>query len=178
MMKTGGTMRLFIFLVCLSFSFSASAALKNGDMAPSLLGKDGKGDEISVAKFKGKVIVVSFWATWCGYCLKELPALNHIQKSVGTDFIQIVAVNYKEDMREANGIMRKMKDKKLLSIYDRKGVIGDSYGVKGLPNLWIIDPEGKIAAHHVGYGESSLSTIAKDILRVLQKHNPELIDKP
>ena len=170
-------MRLFVFSLCLLFSFPTSAGLKNGDAAPNFLGKNGKGDEITVAQFKGKVVVISFWATWCSYCLKELPALNHIQNSVGTDFIQIVAVNYKEEMREANGIMRQMKDRKLLSLYDRNGVIGDSYGVKGLPNLWIIDPDGKVAAHHVGYGDSSLSTIAKDILRVLQKHNPELLQK-
>lgn len=170
-------MRLFIFSLCLLFSSSVSAALKNGDIAPDFLGRNGKGDDITVTQFKGKVVVISFWATWCGYCLKELPALNHIQNSVGTDFIQVVAVNYKEDMREANGIMRKMKDKQLLSLYDRKGSVGDSYGVKGLPNLWIIDPDGKVAAHHVGYGEASLSTIAKDILRILQKHNPELMEK-
>lgn len=170
-------MRLIIFSFCLLFSVSASAALKNGDAAPNLLGKNGKGDEVTLGQFKGKVVVISFWATWCGYCLKELPALNHIQNNVGTDFIQIIAVNHKEDMREANGIMRQMKDRKLLSLYDRKGLIGDSYGVKGLPNLWIIDPDGKIASHHVGYGESSLSAIAKDILRILQKHNPELVEK-
>ena len=103
--------------------------------------------------------------------------MNHIQNNVGTDFIQIIAVNQKEDMREANGIMRQMKDRKLLSLYDRKGLIGDSYGVKGLPNLWIIDPDGKIASHHIGYDESSISIIAKDILRILQKHNPELVEK-
>ena len=170
-------MRLLIFSLCLLISFSTSAAVNNGDAAPSMLGKNGKGDDVTVAQFKGKVIVISFWATWCGYCLKELPALNHIQNSVGTDFIQVVAVNYKEDMREANGIMRKMKDKQLLSLYDRKGSVGDSYGVKGLPNLWIIDPDGKVAAHHIGYGEASLSTIAKHILRILQKHNPELMEK-
>lgn len=170
-------MRLLIFSICLLLSFSTSAALKNGDAAPNLLGRNGKGDDITVAQFKGKVVIISFWATWCGYCLKELPALNHIQNSVGTDFIQVVAVNYKEDMREANGIMRKMKDKQLLSLYDRKGSVGDSYGVKGLPNLWIIDPDGKVATHHIGYGEASLSTIAKDILRILQKHNPELMKK-
>lgn len=170
-------MRLLMFSLCLLISFSTSAALKNGDAAPDFLGKNGKGDDITVTQFKGKVVVISFWATWCGYCLKELPALNHIQNSVGTDFIQVVAVNYKEDMREANGIMRKMKDKQLLSLYDRKGLVGDSYGVKGLPNLWIIDPNGKVAAHHIGYGEASLSTIAKDILHILQKHNPELMEK-
>ncbi|MGH8049860.1 MAG: TlpA family protein disulfide reductase [Arenimonas sp.] len=170
-------MRLLIFSLCLLFSCSVSAAPKTGDAAPNFLGRNGNGDDITVAQFKGKVVVVSFWATWCGYCLKELPALNHIQNSVGTDFIQVVAVNYKEDMREANGVMRKMKNKQLLSLYDRKGLVGDSYDVKGLPNLWIIAPDGKVAAHHIGYGEASLSTIAKDILRVLQKHNPELIEK-
>jgi len=167
-------MRLFIFSLCLLFSLSISAAPKNGETAPNLLGKNGKGDEIKLDQFRGKVVVVSFWATWCGYCLKELPALNHIQKSVGTDFIQIMAVNYKEDMREANGIMRQMKDRKLLSLYDRKGSVGDSYGVEGLPSLWIIDPDGKVAAHHVGYGDASLSVIAKDILRILEKYNPDL----
>lgn len=171
-------MRLLILFCGLFFSIAAAATLKTGDAAPVILGKDGKGNEIKLEQFKGKVVVVSFWATWCGYCLKELPALNHIQNSVGTEFIQIVAVNYQEDMREANGIMRKMKDKQLLSLYDRKGAVGDSYGIKGLPNLWIIDPDGKIAAQHIGYNEKSLSIIAKDILRVLQKHNPELAQTP
>jgi peroxiredoxin len=170
-------MRLLILCFSLFFSVSATATLKIGDTAPALLGKDGKGNEIKLEQFKGKVVVVSFWATWCGYCLKELPALNHVQNTVGTEFIQIVAVNYKEDLREANSIMRKMKDRQLLSLYDRKGGIGDSYGIKGLPNLWIIDPDGKIAQHHIGYGEQSLSIIAKDILRVLQKHNPDLMAK-
>lgn len=170
-------MRLLILSLCLFFSIPVSAALKIGDYAPNLLGKDGKGNEITVSQFKGKVVVISFWATWCGYCLKELPALNHIQNSVGTEFIQIVAVNYKEDMREANSIMRKMKDKKLLSIYDRKGLVGDSYGVTGLPNLWIIAPDGTVASRHIGYGEKSLSLIAKDILHTLKKYNPELIER-
>ena len=167
-------MRTFILLICLLLALPASAALKNGSAAPNLLGKDGKGDDILLSQFKGKVVVISFWATWCGYCLKELPALNHIQNSVGTNFIQIVAVNQKEDLRTAQTVMRQLKDKKLLSVYDRKGNVSESFGVKGLPNLWIIDPDGNIAAHHIGYGEESLSVIAKDILRVLEKHNPDL----
>lgn len=167
-------MRSIAFLLCLFFSVSVSATPKKGEAAPNLLGKDGKGNDVTLEQHKGKVVVVSFWATWCGYCLKELPALNHIQNSVGTDFIQIVAVNQKEDLRTAQTVMRQLKDKKLLSVYDGKGKIGESYGVKGLPNLWIIAPDGTVASHHIGYGEDSLSEIAKDILRVLEKYNPEL----
>lgn len=167
-------MRALVVVLSLFLSVLAFATPKIGDMAPNLLGKDGKGKEVTVEQLKGKVVVVSFWATWCGYCLKELPALNHIQNSVGTDFIQVVAINQQEEMRTAQGVLRQMKDKQFLSVYDRKGSISESYGVKGLPNLWIIAPDGKIVAHHVGYGENSLSTIAKDILRVLVKYNPEL----
>jgi thiol-disulfide isomerase/thioredoxin len=170
-------MRSFILLICLLFSISTSASPKVGDAAPNLLGKDGKGDEVLLEHYKGKVVVVTFWATWCGYCLKELPALNHVQNSVGTDFIQIIAVNQQEDLRTAQGILRQMKDKKFIPSYDRKGSISKSFGVTGLPNLWIIDPNGKIASHHIGYGEESLSVIAKDILRVLEKHNPDVLAK-
>lgn len=94
-------------------------------------------------------------------------------------FGRFVAVNYKEDMREreSNGVMCKMKDIQLLSLNDRKGLVGDSYFVEGLPDLWIADPDGKVAAQHIGYCEASLSTIAKDILRILQKHSPELVKK-
>ncbi len=167
-------MRFFIFSLCLLFSISASATPKNGEAAPNLLGKDGKGSDVTLEQFRGKVVVVTFWATWCGYCLKELPALNHIQNSVGTDFIQIVAVNQKEDLRTAQSVIRQLKDRKLLSAYDGKGKISESYGVQGLPNLWIIAPDGTVAAHHIGYGEDALSVIAKDILRVLEKYNPDL----
>lgn len=167
-------MRLFVLLICLFFSISASAQLKIGDAAPKQLGKDGKGDDVLLEQFKGKVVVVSFWATWCGYCLKELPALNHIQNSVGTDYIQIIAINQEEDMRTAQAVLRQMKDRKFLSVYDRKGTISESFGVKGLPNLWIMAPDGTVASHHIGYGEESLSVIAKDILRVLEKYNSDL----
>jgi|JI8StandDraft_2_1071088.scaffolds.fasta_scaffold159253_2 thiol-disulfide isomerase/thioredoxin len=168
-------MRSFVLLICLFFSLPAFAALKTGDAAPNLLGKDGKGNDVLAEQFKGKVVVVTFWATWCGYCLKELPALNHIQNSVGTDFIQVIAVNQEEEIRTAQSVLRQMKDRKFLTTYDRKGKISENYGVSGLPNLWIIAPDGTIAAHHIGYGEESLSIIAKDILRILEKYNPDLL---
>ncbi len=168
-------MRSFVLLICLFFSLPAFAALETGDAAPNLLGIDGKGNDVLAEQFKGKVVVVTFWATWCGYCLKELPALNHIQNSVGTDFIQVIAVNQEEEIRTAQSVLRQMKDRKFLAAYDRKGKISESYGVSSLPNLWIIAPDGTIAAHHIGYGDESLSIIAKDILRILEKYNPDLL---
>lgn len=156
---------------------SATAQIVVGEKAPNVLGKTGSGDVILAESFKGKVLVVSFWASWCGPCRKELPALNALQNAVGTEFIQVVAVNSKEDPKTVLNIMRQLKDRKIISILDRKGDIGDTFGVNAFPNLWIIDPNGNVVAHKVGYGENSLKNIAQEIIDVLRQHNPDALKK-
>ncbi|MFY8061520.1 MAG: TlpA family protein disulfide reductase, partial [Arenimonas sp.] len=81
------SLSLFLMLI----STSAFADLSEGQPAPNLLGKDVKGNPVTVDAFRGKVLVVTFWASWCGPCRKELPALNALQNAVGTELIQVVA---------------------------------------------------------------------------------------
>jgi len=60
-----------------------------------------------------------------------------------------------------------MKDFSITLTRDRSGEIAEGYGVKAYPNLWIIDPQGKVAAHHVGYGEDSLDRLVAQINQVI-----------
>lgn len=168
----------FLFAVLLLFSFNCYGQLKVGDPAPDLLGKTMSGDPVLLETFRGKVLVVTFWASWCGPCRKELPGLNALQNAVGTEFIQVVAVNSKEDNETVRAIMRQLKDRKLVSSFDRTGSIGESFGVDAYPNLWIIDPKGVIVMHKVGYGEDSLKSIIAEIIETLKVHNPEALSKP
>jgi thiol-disulfide isomerase/thioredoxin len=168
----------FLLPVLLLVSFHCHGQLKVGDPAPNLLGKTMSGDPVLLESFRGKVLVVTFWASWCGPCRKELPGLNALQNAVGTEFIQVVAVNSKEDNETVRAIMRQLKDRKLVSSFDRSGDIGESFGVNAFPNLWIIDPEGVIVMHKVGYGEDSLKSIIAEIIETLKVHNPEALDKP
>lgn len=162
-------MRLKSWLLATALLLCAQAAqaLDIGEAPPPHLGKDRDGNPVDLAKLRGKVVIVTFWASWCHYCLKELPALNSLQEQSGDQVLKIVAVNVQDDMDDYRAMMRQMRDYKLAMTRDRDGAIAESYGVKGYPNLWMIDPQGKIAAHHVGYGEDSLASIIDEIKRLL-----------
>lgn len=142
-------------------------AVEIGDVPPPQLGKDRDGNPVDLAKLRGKVVIVTFWASWCHYCLKELPALNSLQDQAGDEALKIIAVNVQDENADYRAMMKQMRGYKLAMTRDRDGAIAAGYGVKSYPNLWMIDPQGKIAGHHVGYGEDSLASIIDEIKRLL-----------
>lgn len=166
-------MRAFILLLCLLFAGAAVAAIPPasvpavGDIPPALLGKDRDGHRVDLDEYRGKVVVLTFWASWCGYCLKELPALNALQQQAGDRWLKIVAVNVQDEMADYRAMMRQMRDYALVMTRDGSGDIAAGYGVKAYPNLWMIDPQGRVASHHVGYGEGSLQSIIDEVKRLL-----------
>ena len=143
------------------------AGPKTGEVPPALLGKDRNGDLVDLAQHRGKVVVVTFWASWCGPCRKELPGLDALQKHAGDKILKVIAVNVEDSAEDYRLMMRQMKDYTIALTRDRSGGIAEGYGVKAYPNLWIIDPQGKVAAHHVGYGEDSLEALVNQINQVI-----------
>jgi len=142
---------------------------KLGDMPPVLLlGKDRQGDQVDLAQLRGKVVVVTFWASWCTYCLKELPQLDLLQKHAGDRLLKVVAVNVQDSTADYRLMTRQMKDFGIALTRDRDGAIAEAFGVTAYPNLWIIDPQGRLAAHHRGYAEDALGSVIDDINRVLR----------
>lgn len=166
-------------VLCMGATMPVSAAEpKVGDMPPTLLGKDRDGKLVDLAQHTGKIVVVSFWASWCGPCRKELPGLDALQKHAGDKLLKVVAVNLKDGNDDYRLMMRQMKGFSLTMTRDRDGSISEGYGVKALPNLWIIDPRGKVVAHHVGYGEGSLDTLVDEINQVIVAEQKRLQATP
>jgi len=148
-------------------SSTQARAPEIGAIAPTALGKDGKSKAVDLADHRGKVVIVTFWASWCGYCLKELPALNALQAQMGDQWLKVIAVNVRDDTNAYRAMTRQMRDYKLILSRDQSGDIAATYGVEAYPNLWMIDPQGRVASHHMGYGEDSLQSIIDEIKRLL-----------
>ena len=110
---------------------------------------------------------MTFWATWCPYCLKELPILENIQNRVGKDKIEVIALNWKEDRDTYRAVRRALKDLTLTLTSDGTGRIGDAYGVEAIPYMLMIGKDGRIDSVRRGYSEDDLGDIAADLNRLL-----------
>ncbi len=150
-------------LLVLASSLAQGAAPKAGDVAPDEIGKTLDGGKVRLADHSGKVVVVSFWATWCAPCLKELPILEGIQKLAGKQHkVQVIAVNT-EDRDTFRHVTRVLKDFTFSMAYDPGKSGQTAYGVNGVPHLVIIGRDGVILRVYRGYGEETLDSIAADI---------------
>ncbi len=108
------------------------------------------GGTFTSADAKGKPLVMSFWASWCGPCRKELPALSEFQKThPGVVFL---AVNVDRDRAAAEGFLEKV-DVDIPVAFDPDAKALGQYGVTSMPTLFLVDKQGHLAWKHTGYSE-------------------------
>jgi thiol-disulfide isomerase/thioredoxin len=144
----------------------AAAAPKPGEPAPDFVGYNVQGQKLSLSSYVGKVVVLSFWASWCGPCMKELPILEGIARTAGEARIQVVAVNI-EGLYTYRKIATKLSDMKMLVACDTRREAQRSYGVDGIPHMVIIGKDGRIVSVHQGYGEDGVDQVVDDLNRAL-----------
>jgi len=93
--------------------------------------------------------------------------LDAIQRKVGHEHLRVIAINHGEERRHYRKVLKLLKDAEITFSYDRRLTVSRKFGVESLPNMFIINREGKIAFHHLGYGEGALPQLVEDINSVL-----------
>ena len=139
----------------------------HGKQAPAWELKDVEGNTIKSSDFKGKVVVLDFWATWCGPCRAEIPSFIALQDKYGKDGLVVVGVSLDEEGASVvKPFMKRNKINYPIVMADTR--IADLFGgVEGIPTTFVIDRDGKIAAKHVGL--TSKAAFEKEIKPLLKK---------
>jgi thiol-disulfide isomerase/thioredoxin len=149
------------------------ARLAPGDTPPDYLGHDRDGHDVRVSDLHGKVVIVSFWASWCAYCRKELPVLAALQKLKGSDDLKVIGVNHDDDYDKFKDLRRRWKNLDVVLTYDAPDDrIGKPYQINGLPYMIMIGRDGRIAHVYTGYGEDMLNTIMSQVDDLLAEPAP------
>ena len=118
-------------------------------VAPDFRLKDENGKVIRLSDFRGQVVVLNFWATWCPPCREEMPSMERAHQKIKGEKIAIIAVNVGEDEDTVFGFTGQHPLTFPLPL-DTDGSVVDQYPVVGLPTTFIIDPSGKATHQAVG----------------------------
>ena len=110
-----------------------------GELAPDFTLKNLDGEEVSLSDYKGKIVLINFWATWCKFCDVEMPDLNNVDKK--NDDVVVLAVNVQEEQPKVSEYIKE-GGYDFEVVLDTKGNISRNYLVSSFPTTYAVDKEG------------------------------------
>ena len=150
---------LLIALVLNVACVSSALALNVGDTAPSVtLPTSPPAAAVDLAKLKGKIVYVDFWASWCGPCKQSFPWMNDMQAKYAARGLVIVAINVDAKQADAERFLATTPAKFTVA-FDAKGQTPKQFDVKAMPTSYLIDGEGKVLLIHAGFRDSDRAAL-------------------
>ncbi len=141
--------RIAAIAAALALSLPALAGSEGGP-APAFSLASRAGSQVSLAQYRGQVVMINFWASWCGPCRQEMPLLESIYKKYGKMGFTMLGVNVEPDSNAANEWL-KATPVSFPILYDKDSKVSKLYDVEGMPSTVIIDRSGKLRKLHRGY---------------------------
>lgn len=140
--------------------------LEAGELVATFAGARLGGGEIDSEKLRGKVTLLAFWASWCGPCRRELPALVPLYKELGPQGFEIVAVNVD---REEAAAMRFLGGKlpPYPVLLDPEAALLGRFDVVAMPTSILVGPDGRVVSRHEGYSEERLAELRTEVEQLL-----------
>jgi peroxiredoxin len=142
--------RIAAIIATAGLALPALAADPTGGSAPQFTLGARSGANISLAQYKGQVVMLNFWASWCGPCRQEMPLLETIYKQYHRMGFTLIGVNVEPD---SNAAIQWLKETPVSFpiLYDKESKVSKMYDVAGMPSTVIIDRSGKVRVLHRGY---------------------------
>ncbi|OFV91841.1 MAG: hypothetical protein A3G76_06615 [Acidobacteria bacterium RIFCSPLOWO2_12_FULL_65_11] len=150
--------------VAIMFTGSASAA--DPKPAPNVTLQPAQGATVRLADYRGKVVLVDFWASWCIPCKVSFPALDALYKEFNARGFEVLAVNLDERRRDADAFLA-ARPHAMPILFDPKGASPLAFDVKGMPSSFLIDRAGNIRFTHMGYSDTIGEKYRQEIVQLL-----------
>ena len=124
------------------------------------------GPAFDLAQYRGKVVYLDFWASWCKPCRHSFPWMNAMQQKYAADDLVIVAVNLDEQQADAEKFLKAVPADFTI-VYDPEGKLAEQYGVFGMPSSFIIGRDGQVVQKHAGFYDDSPAKYEAEIQQLL-----------
>lgn len=148
---------------------SNAMALAVGEAAPQFTAPALQGEQsISLSDYRGKVVYVDFWASWCPPCRISLPKLEQLRSELGADKFEVIAVNLDESSKDGVNFIKDVSPSYPVA-KNPEGNIPEMYGLKGMPTAYLIDQSGKVVHIHEGFNEKDVEFLKAEIGKLIQE---------
>lgn len=136
--------------------------------APDFQLEDMDGEKYSLESYRGKVVILNFWATWCPPCRREIPSMEALHQAFRDEAFAILAINEWETEDHVFAFMGQLPVEPGFPILlDLDSAVATSFGVKGLPTTLLLDPQGRIVYRAVGGRDFDHPEVKKTIRALL-----------
>lgn len=161
------TLCYLLILLTVGVVNTASALPQAGKPAPDFALKSDSGRNVRLSELRGQVVLVNFWASWCGPCRQELPVLNKLYARYRNVGFTLLAVNLDDDRKNGEAMAKRL-GLNFLVLFDAGKRVANLYQVDTMPATIIIDRDGRVRYLHRGY-YSGFETKYEQQLRELLK---------
>ena len=141
--------KLLILFTLVIQSYSISA-IELGDSAPDFTLKSLGGENLRLEEYRGKVVLINFWASWCGPCRQEMPILDRIQQRYQGAGFEVLGVNVEGRDPKARRVAKELSVSFPL-LFDESQAVSTDYDLQGMPFSVLIDRSGQVQYIHKGY---------------------------
>jgi cytochrome c biogenesis protein CcmG, thiol:disulfide interchange protein DsbE len=125
-------------------------------------------DALDLSQFRGKVVVVDFWASWCTPCRHSFPWLNELQAKYADRGLVIIGVNVDRERADAERFLRDAPADFAI-VYDPDGSLASNFEVPGMPTSYVFGPAGELIARHIGFRNAARAERENELERLLPK---------
>jgi thiol-disulfide isomerase/thioredoxin len=149
---------IFIYLITSTFSHAEEKPdiknlilTKNAKIYEDVIFKDAMQNDVNLEDFKGKLLILNFWATWCAPCREEMPSLDSLQSNSNLDNLKIFPINIgQEDILKSESFFNELNIKNLDIYFDPPITLAKKFSLRGVPTTIFFNKEGKEFARIIG----------------------------